>query len=98
MLALDGLQPDGGHEVLWVLRDCLAGVVLARAQLALSDPRGLGNPPHGGAPVLTGADRGGPLRWSTLSPPRRGPGLTQDPTPTVSLACSPRGRKAHLCS
>src|SRR5712691_7871181 len=23
ILALDGLQPDVGHEVLWVLRDCL---------------------------------------------------------------------------
>jgi hypothetical protein len=22
MLALDGLQPDVGHEVLWVVRDC----------------------------------------------------------------------------
>ena len=24
MLALDGLQPDVGHEVLWVIRDCLS--------------------------------------------------------------------------
>jgi len=23
ILAIDGLQPDVGHEVLWVLRDCL---------------------------------------------------------------------------
>jgi hypothetical protein len=23
ILAIDGLQPDIGHEVLWVLRDCL---------------------------------------------------------------------------
>ncbi len=23
ILALDGLQPDVGHEVLWILRDCL---------------------------------------------------------------------------
>jgi hypothetical protein len=28
ILALDGLQPDVGHEVLWVLRDCLSGEVL----------------------------------------------------------------------
>jgi mutator family transposase len=28
ILALDGLQPDVGHEVLWVLRDCLSGTVL----------------------------------------------------------------------
>lgn len=32
MLALDGLQPDVGHEALWVLRDCLSGdVLLARS-------------------------------------------------------------------
>jgi len=35
MLALDGLQPDVGHEVLWVLRDCLSGeVLLARSLLS----------------------------------------------------------------
>src|SRR5439155_14968336 len=35
MLALDGLQPDVGHAVLWVLRDCLSGeVLLARSLLS----------------------------------------------------------------
>jgi hypothetical protein len=35
ILALDGLQPDVGHEVLWVLRDCLAAeVLLARSLLS----------------------------------------------------------------
>jgi hypothetical protein len=35
LLALDGLQPDVGHEVLWVLRDCLLGeVLLARSLLS----------------------------------------------------------------
>ena len=28
LLALDGLQPDVGHEVLWVVRDCLSTEVL----------------------------------------------------------------------
>ena len=28
ILGIDGLQPDVGHEVLWVLRDCLSGEVL----------------------------------------------------------------------
>jgi hypothetical protein len=35
LLALDGLQPDIGHEVLWVLRDCLSTEVL-RARSLLS--------------------------------------------------------------
>src|SRR2546428_2574557 len=35
MLAIDGIQPDVGHEVLWVIRDCLSGeVLLARALLS----------------------------------------------------------------
>jgi hypothetical protein len=33
VLALDGLQPDVGHEVLWVLRDCLSGEVLLAKSL-----------------------------------------------------------------
>jgi hypothetical protein len=28
ILAIDGLQPDVGHEVLWVVRDCLSGEIL----------------------------------------------------------------------
>lgn len=39
ILALDGLQPDVGHEVLWVLRDCLCGeVLLARSLLSATQP------------------------------------------------------------
>jgi hypothetical protein len=35
VLALDGMQPDVGHEVLWVVRDCLSGeVLLARGLLS----------------------------------------------------------------
>lgn len=35
VLALDGLQPDVGHEVLWVVRDCLSTeVLMARSLLS----------------------------------------------------------------
>ncbi len=35
ILGIDGLKPDVGHEVLWVLRDCLSGeVLLARSLLS----------------------------------------------------------------
>jgi hypothetical protein len=33
ILAIDGLQPDVGHEVLWVIRDCLSGEVLLAKSL-----------------------------------------------------------------
>jgi len=33
ILATDGLRPDVGHEVLWVLRDCLSGEILLAKSL-----------------------------------------------------------------
>jgi len=33
ILAIDGLQPAVGHEVLWVVRDCLSGEVLLAKSL-----------------------------------------------------------------
>jgi hypothetical protein len=36
VLAIDGLQPDVGHEVLWVVRDCLSGEVLLAKSLLSS--------------------------------------------------------------
>lgn len=35
VLAIDGLQPDVGHEILWVIRECLSGeILLARTLLS----------------------------------------------------------------
>src|SRR5712691_13230350 len=39
LLAIDGMQPDVGHEVLWIIRDCLSGEVLL-ARTLLSSTRG----------------------------------------------------------
>jgi hypothetical protein len=37
-LAIDGLQPDVGHEVLWVIRECLSGeILLARSLLSSTE-------------------------------------------------------------
>jgi hypothetical protein len=36
LLAIDGLQPDVGHEVLWVIRDCLSGEFLVARPLLSS--------------------------------------------------------------
>jgi mutator family transposase len=39
ILAIDGLQPDVGHEVLWVLRDVLSGeILLAKSLLSGRQP------------------------------------------------------------
>ena len=35
-LALDGLQPDKGHEVLWVVREVLSGEILIARSLLVS--------------------------------------------------------------
>ena len=35
IIAIDGMQPDVGHEVLWVIRECLTGeILLARTLLS----------------------------------------------------------------
>ncbi|NEU83622.1 hypothetical protein G1O98_32610 [Nostoc sp. UIC10630] len=35
ILAIDGMQPEIGHEVLWVIRDCLSGeIILAKTLLS----------------------------------------------------------------
>ena len=39
ILAIDGMQPDVGHEVLWVVRDCLSGEVLLARSLLSSTQR-----------------------------------------------------------
>ena len=41
MLAIDGLQPDVGHEVLWMFRDCLSGEVLLAQSLLSATARDL---------------------------------------------------------
>ena len=68
VLAIDGLQPDVGHEVLWVLRDCLSGeVLLARSLLSgtVADLSGLLAEVRDALPVpITGvvSDGQGPIR------------------------------------
>src|SRR4051812_21624514 len=58
ILAIDGLQPDVGHEVLWVLRDCLSGEILLTRSLLSStakDLAGLITEVHQALPVpITG--------------------------------------------
>ena len=41
VLAIDGLQPDVGHEVLWILRDCLSGEILLAKSLLSSTTQDL---------------------------------------------------------
>lgn len=36
LLAIDGLQPDVGHEVLWVIRECISGEILLAKPLLSS--------------------------------------------------------------
>jgi hypothetical protein len=41
ILAIDGLQPDVGHEVLWIFRDCLSGEILLAKSLLSSTAKDL---------------------------------------------------------
>src|SRR3954466_15334538 len=46
VLALDGMQPDVGHEVLWVIRDCLTGEPLLARSLLSGTEADLAALPH----------------------------------------------------
>ena len=75
ILALDGLQPDVGHEVLWVLRDCLSGEVLLARSLLSSTESDL-------AGLITEVKQGAcPYRLSGRSPMASTPSGTRWPGP-----------------
>src|SRR6185436_15786247 len=57
ILGLDGLQPDVGHEVLWVLRDCLSGTVLLARSLLSSTASDVAALLHEAAHPVYEADR-----------------------------------------
>jgi hypothetical protein len=50
ILGIDGLQPDVGHEVLWVIRDCISGQILLARSLLSSTQADL-------AELLSGVDQ-----------------------------------------
>ena len=64
ILALDGLQPDVGHEVLWVVRDCLSEEILLARPLLSSTQGDI--TAMAGSQAAFGASQGpnqGILRW-----------------------------------
>ena len=64
ILAIDGLQPDVGHEVLWVLRDCLSGEILLARSLLSSTAQDL-------AGLITQVQKALPVRSPAWSPTAR---------------------------
>jgi hypothetical protein len=42
IVGIDGLQPEVGHEVLWVVRDCVSGVILLARSLLSSTAEDIG--------------------------------------------------------
>ncbi len=69
ILALDGLQPDIGHEVLWVLRDCCSGEVLVARSLKGGDREGSGSALGRGCQFVSSMgdpDQRGDYGWATF--------------------------------
>jgi len=94
ILALDGLQPDVGHEVLWVVRDCLSGEVL----LARSLPSGTAaDLPPLSREVADAVRRAGHRRGDRrpdLVAAGRGAGLARGAPPVVPVPLPARGGAA----
>ena len=96
VLAIDGLQPDVGHEVLWVLRDVLSGeVLLARSLLSatIADLKALLSEVRQALPVPVVAAI---LRWPGQHSPSHRPGPARGAAPAVPLPLPARGRQTDL--
>ena len=90
ILALDGLQPDVGHEVLWVVRDCLSGAVLLARSLLSGTAADL-------APLLrevveaVGVPVAGVISDGQTSIRSRGAGSPRRAAPALPVSLSARG-------
>src|SRR4051794_3806604 len=98
ILAIDGLQPDVGHEVLWVLRDCISGeVLLAKSLPSARPPAGPGRV-AGRGQGAPGRDRGrrrrGGLRRPAVHPQGGRQGAARGGASVVPLPLPARGGPA----
>ena len=73
ILAIDGLQPDVGHEVLWVIRDCLSGEVLLARSLLLGPAAGPGRAAGRGPATPLGCRSPGSSPTASTRSARRSP-------------------------
>jgi hypothetical protein len=103
ILAIDGLQPDVGHEVLWVFRDCLSGAILLAKSLLSARQQdlaallgevngGLGVPIEGWSPTASS-----PSATPSRKPCRRRPincatstTCARPPSPSTRRTATPR--------
>ena len=98
ILALDGLQPNVGHEVLWVLRDCCSGEVLVARSLLGATEKDL-------VPLLEEAAnlcrtlsipiKGGNYGWATFHSQGGGERTAGHSSPTLPFPLPARGRQTH---
>ena len=92
ILAIDGLQPDVGHEVLWVLRDVPQRRGPAGPEPAVLHPGRPGRADRRGEGGVAGADRRGGLRRPGLDP-QGGRGRPSTACPTSSATSTTFARR-----
>ncbi len=85
VLAIDGLQPDVGHEVLWVLRDCVSGEILLARSLLSATSADLATLLSEVREGLASAYHGRHLGRPADDPPSRGPGIAGRAASVVPL-------------
>jgi len=96
ILALDGLQPDVGHEVLWVLRDCASGEILLARSLLGGGCAELVPLLFGGAGRAARAHPGGDLGRPALHTQRRSFGAARRSPPALPLPLPAGGRTTDI--
>ncbi len=88
ILAIDGMQPDVGHEVLWVIRECISGeILLAKTSLSATQ-FDLSELIKEVKSAFVGANCGGRQRWTTLYSQCSRNGIARSRTWLVSFPLS----------
>ena len=96
ILAIDGRQPDVGHEVLWIFRDCLSGELLLAQSLWSSTGPGLAGLIDQARRGSGGAHHRRGLRWPGHIRKAVAKALDGVPHQLSSFPLSPRGGQADL--
>ena len=90
------MQPDVGHEVLWVIRECISGEILKSKNVVVSYAVRLSGTDQGGEIRFEGANCGGRQRWTTLYSQCSRNGIARSRTWLVSFPRFSRKRRNRL--
>lgn len=98
ILAVDGLRPDVGHEVLWVVRDCVSGEILLARPLLSEREADLVTLRKRSARCVRGSHSWGHFGWPACYSQRSSYCISNDSSSMMPFSLSPRSSETDLRS